>query len=55
VQQIRVFEAKAAQTGDVIATIELAGPVPLPAPKVEVFGDMLRCLNLSNVYTPYWR
>lgn len=55
VQQIRVFEAKAAQTGDVIATIELAGPVPLPAPKVEVFGDTLRCLNLSNVYTPYWR
>lgn len=55
VQQIRVFEAKAAQAGDVIATIELAGPVPLPAPKVEAFADTLRCLNLSNVYMPYWR
>jgi hypothetical protein len=55
VQQIRVFEAKAAETGDVIATIELAGPVPLPAPTAEAFGDTLRCLNLSNVYTPYWR
>jgi hypothetical protein len=55
VQQVRVFEGKAAQTGDVIATIELAGPVQLPAPTAEAFGDTLRCLNLSNVYTPYWR
>jgi hypothetical protein len=55
VLQIRVFEAKAAETGDVIATIELAGPVPLPAPKAEAFGQALRWLNLSNAYTPYWR
>ncbi|HEX3989754.1 MAG TPA: hypothetical protein VHX39_01145, partial [Acetobacteraceae bacterium] len=55
VQQVRVFEAKAKQTGDVIATIELAGPVALPAPTADAFGDTLRWLNLSNVYTPYWR
>jgi hypothetical protein len=55
VLQLRVFEAKAAETGDIIATIELAGPVPIPAPKAEAFGQTLRHLNLSNVYTPYWR
>jgi len=55
VLQLRVFQAKAAETGDVIATIELAGPVAIPAPKPEAFGQTLRNLNLSNVYTPYWR
>jgi hypothetical protein len=55
VLQLRVFEAKAAETGDVIAAIELAGPVPIPTPKAAAFGQTLRYLNLSNVYTPYWR
>jgi hypothetical protein len=55
VLQLRVFQAQAAEAGTVIATIELAGPVAMPAPKPEAFGQTLRCLNLSNVYTPYWR
>jgi hypothetical protein len=55
VLQVRIFEAKAAETGDVIATIELAGPVPMPAPKADAFNQTLRHLNLSNVYMPYWR
>jgi hypothetical protein len=55
VLQLRVFQAKAAEAGDVIATIELAGPVPVPAPKPEAFGETLRHLNLTNLYMPYWR
>jgi hypothetical protein len=50
VLQIRVFQAKAAETGDVIATIELTGPVPIPVPKPDAPH-----LTLSNVYAPYWR
>jgi hypothetical protein len=52
--QLRVFQAKADQTGDVIATIELAGG-PIPTPKPDAFGGTLRHLNLTNVYMPYWR
>jgi hypothetical protein len=55
VLQLRVFQARAAQAGDVIATIELAGPVPVSAPKPDAFGPALRHLNLTNVYMPYWR
>jgi hypothetical protein len=55
VLQIRVFQAKAAETGDVIATIELGGPVPIPVPKPNAFGPVKQHLNLSNVYAPYWR
>jgi hypothetical protein len=55
VLQIRVFQARAAETGDFIATIELAGSVALPAPKADVFGQTARHLTLSNVYMPYWR
>jgi hypothetical protein len=50
VLQLRVFQGQAAQAGDVIATIELAGAVPITAPNPE-----LKHLNLTNVYTPYWR
>ncbi|HVY13991.1 MAG TPA: hypothetical protein VHB27_02095 [Rhodopila sp.] len=55
VLQLRVFQAKADQTGDVIATIELAGSMPLPAPRPDAFGPLLRHLNLANLYMPYWR
>jgi hypothetical protein len=55
VLQLRVFQAKAAQAGDVIATIELAGPVVVCAPRPDAFGETLRHLNLANVYMPYWR
>ncbi len=51
--QLRVFQARA-DTDDVIATIELAGPVPVKAAP-EAFGQTLRYLSLCNVYTPYWR
>jgi hypothetical protein len=39
----------------VIATIELAGPVVVCAPRPDAFGETLRHLNLANVYMPYWR
>jgi hypothetical protein len=55
VLQLRVFHGKAAQEGDVIATIELAGAIPVVAPKAEAFGPTLRHLNLTNLYMPYWR
>jgi hypothetical protein len=55
VLQIRVFQARAAETGDFIATIELAGPLVLPAPKADILGQTVRHLTLSNVYMPYWR
>jgi hypothetical protein len=55
VLQIRVFQAKAAETGDVIATIELAGPAPIPVPKPASSGEASPHLTLSNVYAPYWR
>jgi hypothetical protein len=55
VLQLRVFQAKSSETGDIIATIELAGPVVIPAPKPEALGETLRYLNLSNIYMPYWR
>jgi hypothetical protein len=55
VLQIRVFQARAAETGDVIATIELSGPVPVPAPEPKAFGPAARPLTLTNFYTPYWR
>jgi hypothetical protein len=52
VLQTRVFQAYGPQAGDVIATIELAGPVALnPA----ALGKHARQLNLTNVYMPYWR
>jgi len=40
--QMRAFQGKAAQEGDVIATIELAGAIPVVAPKTEAFGPTLR-------------
>jgi len=49
------FQARAAETGDFIATIELAGPAARPAPKTETLGQAARHLTLSNVYMPYWR
>jgi len=55
VLQLRVFQGKAAQEGDVIATIELAGATSVIAPKADAFGATLRQLNLTNLYMPYWR
>jgi hypothetical protein len=55
VLQVRVFEGKAAQAGDVIATIELAGAAPIPTPRADAFGATLRLMNLANTYMPYWR
>ncbi len=55
VLQLRVFQGKAAQEGDVIATIELAGATPVIAPQADAFGATLRQLNLTNLYMPYWR
>ena len=44
----------AAQT-TLAATAELAGPVAVPSPKAAAFGEALRHLDVTNVYTPYWR
>ncbi len=55
VLQLRLFQGKAAQEGDVIATIELAGAIPVVAPNAAAFGPTLRHLNLTNLYMPYWR
>ena len=55
VLQARVFRARAEGDPDVVATIELAGNVPVPAPRGAGFGPALRRLNAANLYTPYWR
>jgi len=53
--QIRVFDAKGSESGDVIALIELTGPASIPSPKPDMLGPLIRHINLSNVYVPYWR
>jgi hypothetical protein len=55
VLQLRVFQARASGNGDYIATVELAGALTVPPPKPAAFGDSLRHLDASNIYTPYWR
>ena len=55
VLQVRVFKASGDGNCDYIATAELAGPVAVPSPKAAAFGAALRHLDVTNVYTPYWR
>jgi hypothetical protein len=55
VLQARVFQAFGPETGDVLATFELAHPTLSPAPEENAFEGGLQFLNLVNVYTPYWR
>lgn len=55
VRQVRVFQAVGDERCDFIVTVELAAAVPAPAPDARAFGDAARFLNLTNVYTPYWR
>ena len=55
VLQVRVFKARGEGNCDYIATAELAGPVAAPLPKAAAFGEALRDLDVTNVYTPYWR
>ena len=52
VLQTRVFQACGPQAGDVIATIELAGPIAL---NTAALGKQAPLLNLTNIYMPYWR
>jgi hypothetical protein len=52
VLQTRVFQAYGPQAGDVIATIELAGPIAL---NTAALGKHAALLNLTNIYMPYWR
>jgi hypothetical protein len=51
--QLRVFRAKGDDAADCFAIVELNGPVPTP--DAAAFGESLRHLNMTNVYTPYWR
>ncbi|MFO1029202.1 MAG: DUF4286 family protein, partial [Acetobacteraceae bacterium] len=53
VRQLRVFQSVGEERCDFIVTVELAGVVPLPAPRA--LGNAAQFLNLTNVYTPYWR
>jgi hypothetical protein len=55
VLQLRVFKARGEGNCDYIATAELAGAMPMPAPRPSAFGEALRHLDVTNVYTPYWR
>jgi hypothetical protein len=55
VLQARVFHGRAQGDPDMVATIELAGNVPVPTPRATAFGPALRRLKVANLYTPYWR
>jgi hypothetical protein len=53
--QLRFFEAKQDNGNDYFALAEFGAPVDITLASAEGFGDMLRYLDLANVYTRYWR
>jgi hypothetical protein len=53
--QWRVFQSPGTESCDYIATVELADDGPVPSVKVAAFGDVVRHLEVTNLYTPYWR
>lgn len=55
VRQVRVFQGIGDEVCDFIVITELSAVVPLPAPEASAFGDTVQYLDLTNIYTPYWR
>jgi hypothetical protein len=53
--QLRVFRARSEGPADCFAVAELAGVTAAPVLGPSAFKGTLRYLDMTNVYTPYWR
>lgn len=53
--QTRLFKSSGADPSDFIALVELRTPLADTALDPRAFGAAAECLDLVNVYSPYWR